>query len=235
MKSAYQVLLVIHVICGFVSLVTGIVPMVVKKGGKAHNFWGTIYYWGMFGVFVTTVGMFSLRPTQLFLQFFLCIAILSFYQTFTGVRALRLKKSVRSATLTDRLAAWLAMTCGAVMMGYAVFTTLQNQYMMAILFAAFGTLIFVNGWNDIRIFVGQKEAQKMHWFFSHLGKMIGSYTATVTAFCVNMSRYYPEGTPAFLQLIPWFVPGIILGIVSARFTKHYRAKLTMKRVPEAVK
>ena len=225
MESAYRSVLIVHVLCGFVSLVTGVVPMIVKKGGKSHNLWGNIYYWGMFGVFITTLMLFSLKPTQLRLQFFLCIAILSFYQTFTGVRALKMKKSaVQQATMVDKAVAIVGMVCGVVMISYAIFTIIEQIYVMAVLFGAFGVVILMNGRADLRVFMGKVEAQKMHWFFSHMGKMIGSYTATVTAFCVNMTRYYPEDAPAFLQLIPWFLPGVLQGIVTSRFFKYYRAK-----------
>ena len=233
METAYKNVLIIHVICGFISLVTGLVPMIVKKGSKTHNFWGNIYYWGMFGVFITATALFALKPTQLRLQFFLCIAILSFYQTFSGKRALLMKKSITQATITDRVAAWIALTCGIVMLAYAGYTAVAANYVITILFAAFGVGIFLNGWRDIRLFAGKIEIEKMHWFFNHLGRMMGSYIATLTAFCVTMTRYLPEDAPAYLQLIPWFLPGIIFSFIIARFTKHYRQKFQLVKVKVA--
>ncbi len=223
--DAYKIILIIHVAFGFSALATGIVPMVAKKGGKVHKFWGNVYYWSMFGVFITTLMLFALRPAQLKLQFFLCIAILSFYFTFSGDRVLKMKKSATQATVLDRVAAGLALACGLAMLGYAVYGVvgLQN-YFVAILFAVFGTLVSVNAREDLRLFFGKIESEKMHWYFGHISKIMGAYTATVTAFCVNMTRYLPEDASVYLQLIPWLTPGLLLGVGAAYYGKRQKEK-----------
>jgi uncharacterized membrane protein len=221
----YKVVLLIHVLFGFSALATGIVPIVSKKGGKAHTVWGNIYYWAMFGVLVTTALLFALRPGQLKLQFFLCIAILSFYQTFSGDRALRLKKSATQATLPDRIGAGVALGCGLVMLGYAGYTGLfLHSYFMAILFSVFGTGLSLSARNDWQLFTGKIQSEKMHWYFGHISKMMGAYIATVTAFCVTLARYLPDGTSVYLQLIPWLSPGLIIGIGTSYYIKRQREK-----------
>lgn len=219
----YKIILLIHVAFGFSALATGIVPMIAKKGGKVHKFWGNVYYWSMFGVFVTTLGLFALRPGELKLQFFLCIAVLSFYFTFSGDRVLQMKKSATQATLLDRVAAGLALACGLAMLGYAVYGVvgLQNSF-VAILFTVFGVLISVNAREDLRLFFGKTDSEKMHWYFGHISKIMAAYTATVTAFCVNMTRYLPEDASIYWQLIPWFSPGLLLGVGAAYYAKRQK-------------
>lgn len=226
--DAYKIILLIHVAFGFSALATGIVPMVAKKGGKVHKFWGNVYYWSMFGVFVTTLMLFVLRPAQLKLQFFLCIGILSFYFTFSGDRVLKMKKSATQATVLDRVAAGLALACGLAMLGYAVYGVIGLQnYFIAILFATFGTLISVNARKDLQLFFGKIDSEKMHWYFGHISKIMGAYIATITAFCVNMTRYLPEDASAYWQLIPWLAPGVLLGIGTAYYAKRQREKRSM--------
>lgn len=221
----YKTILLIHVAFGFLALATGIVPMVARKGGKVHKFWGNVYYWSMFGVFITTLMLFALRPTQLRLQFFLCIAVLSFYFTFSGDRVLKMKKSVTQATVLDRVAAGLALTFGLAMLGYATYATIGLQnYFIAILFVAFGTLITINARQDLRLFFGKIDSQKMHWYFGHIAKIMGAYIATVTAFLVNMTRYLPKDTSVYVQLIPWMAPGVLLGIGTSYYAKRQREK-----------
>lgn len=226
--DAYKIILLIHVAFGFSALATGIVPMVAKKGGKVHKFWGNVYYWSMFGVFITTLMLFALRPEQLMLQFFLCIAVLSFYFTFSGDRVLQMKKSATQATVLDRVAASLALACGLAMLGYAIYGVIGLQnYFIAILFTVFGTLVSVNAREDLRLFFGKIESEKMHWYFGHITKIMGAYIATVTAFLVNMTRYLPEDASVYLQLIPWLAPGVLLGVGTAYYAKRQKEKRNM--------
>jgi uncharacterized membrane protein len=224
----YKIILLIHVLFGFSALVTGIVPMVAKKGGKAHKFWGNVYYWSMFGVFVTTLGLFALRPTEVRLQFFLCIAVLSFYMTFAGDRVLKMKRSATQATGFDRAVTLLAVGCALLMLGYAGYCAglLHNTY-LAILFGVFGMVLLVNANKDRLLYSGKVPSEKMHWYFGHIARITGAYIATVTAFCVNMTRYYPEGTSLYLHLIPWLAPGMILGIGFSYYAKRQREKRSM--------
>ena len=221
----YKTILFIHVLFGFSALATGIVPMIAKKGGKVHKFWGNVYYWSMFGVFITTLMLFALKPGELKLQFFLCIAILSFYLTFSGERVLKMKKNATQATLSDRLAAAVALGSGLVMLAYASYAVvvLQN-YFITILFTVFGLGLTLNARKDWQLFTGKIESGKMHWYFGHISKIMGAYIATVTAFCVNMTRYLPEDASVYLQLVPWLSPGILLGVGTAYYVKRQREK-----------
>ena len=75
----YKSGIALHVIAGFLSLVSGMVAMSYgKKGGKVHNVSGIIFYWSMVVIFVTTLLFFILNPTLLKYQFFLTIGIVSF-------------------------------------------------------------------------------------------------------------------------------------------------------------
>jgi hypothetical protein len=55
--------------------------------------------------------------------------------------------------------------------------------------------------------------------------MMGVYSATITAFCVNkLPRFLPESTLSFVFIMTWTAPGIILGIITARIIKKYKIK-----------
>ncbi len=223
--EAYKILLLTHVAFGFSALAMGIVPMIAKKGGKVHKFWGNVYYWSMFGVFITALMLFALHPGQLKLQFFLCIAILSFYLTFSGERILKMKKNATQATLYDRLAAAIALVSGVAMLAYAGYAVviLQN-YFITILFTVFGLGLTLSARKDWQLYTGKIESEKMHWYFGHISKIMGAYIATITAFCVNMTRYLPEDASVYLQLIPWLAPGVLLGVGTAYYSKRQREK-----------
>ena len=227
MEATYKIILFIHVVFGFTSLSTGLVPMFANKGGKVHNFWGNVYFWAMFGVFITTIGLFAIKPTELKLQFFLNIAILSFYQTFTGRRALLMKKSATQATMFDKVVSYIGFLCGVTMISYAVYTFTKGYTDLSILFAVFGTGVGITAFKDIKLFNGLVESEKMHWFFHHIARMMSSYTASVTAFMVNMTRFLPKDAPTWMQLAPWFIPGLILGVGSAYMANRHREKMKL--------
>lgn len=225
--SLYKVFLALHVVCGFTALFTGLVPMFVKKGGRTHNTWGNVYYWAMFGVFVTTLAMFGLRPTELRLQFFLMIAIFSFYNTFSGVRALRTKTNTQRPALLDWAAAGLTLACGLTMLAYGAWQYAAGARGLAILFVVFGSACTAFGIQDLKLFAGKTSHEKMHWFFRHLGRMMGSYAATATAFLVNMSRYLPD----WAQLITWIAPGLLVNVVIILMIRKYRKQFASPKAP----
>jgi uncharacterized membrane protein len=220
METIYKGILIIHVLCGFTALTTGIVPMIAKKGGKQHNRWGNIYYWAMFGVFITTVGLFSIKFYEVKLQFFLAVAVASFYQTFTGVRILKSKKTGLNPQRLDWIAAYATIGFGVACFGYMAWNLAHNNAFMGVLFGFFGIVCSGNAWQDIRVFLGKKEIEEMHWFFNHIARMAGSYTATLTAFLVNMSRFFPEWS----HLMVWILPGVLASFIIKRVTKKYREK-----------
>jgi len=112
MATVHTINLIVHIISGFTALTTGLVPMLARKGGKAHNFWGTVYFWAMFGVFVTSVVSWIQEPHRVFLQFLMFIGFFSFHFTLTGVRTLRLKKAADRPVPFDWAVAWIAIIAG---------------------------------------------------------------------------------------------------------------------------
>lgn len=227
--------LIIHVIAGILSLIFGLVAMTSrKKGGKVHNVSGQIFYWNMAIIFVTTILFTILYPFKLKYHFFLTIGIVSFYPTFTGKRLLKMKKKIEGKWY-DYFASYLMFVSSLVMIAYGIYLQFFNPNELAILFLVFGPFSLVQSWSDLRILLGKKKAEKMHWFLGHAGKMIGAYSAAVTAFCVNVvPRYFPENTPMIAYIMTWVLPGVLFGIISALTIKKYRAKFggkTAKKYP----
>lgn len=235
----YKSSITVHVLCGILSLAAGLVAMIANKGGKVHNRAGVIFYWSMFMIFVTTTIFFILYPTNLKYQFFLGIGIVSFYPNWSGKRMLAMKKGSDSRTvqptLVDKIGAWLIGLSGVCMLAYGVYLTINpSKYFgeLNILFFIFGTVSLSNAYGDLKFYLGYVKAEKMHWFFAHAGKMMGAYTAAITAFCVNIvPRFMPENTPSFVFILTWTAPGVILGIVSARIIKKYKIKFKIETKP----
>ncbi|GAA4411272.1 hypothetical protein GCM10023187_36860 [Nibrella viscosa] len=225
-------MLIAHVAAGFTALVVGIVPMIAKKGSRLHNRTGLVFYWCMAIVCITAVYLVFFKPSSLFLLF---IAILSFYFCFSGRRMLRLKSPNGQPTRTDRLAAWLAVGAAMTMIGlggynlYGLYTGTFSVF--GTLYIFFGFLLLGNARYDVVRFRNPAKAKygRMEWFFGHITRMVGSYIATLTAFATVNTRYIPHQS-IWVDLAAWTLPGIIGGMLIARWIIYYKAKFAEKSV-----
>lgn len=226
-KLLYNSLIFVHVLCGVLVLITGLVAMAVrKKGGKVHNLAGIVFYWSMFVIFISTLGFFVLDPSNLRYQFFVGIGTVSFYPNFSGKRILSMKKAI-NPTRIDWSAAWLVGICGVIMSAYAIYGFLNPKDFSGYqyLFGLFAILCFANAYGDLMVYSGKRKVEKMHWFLGHAGKMTGAYAAAVTAFCVNIvPRYLPKDMSLILGLSIWIVPGVLVGFIGNRIINHYKMK-----------
>ncbi|MCP9769041.1 hypothetical protein EGI22_14075 [Lacihabitans sp. LS3-19] len=224
----YKSGIVLHVIAGFLALTSGLVAMSYgKKGGKIHNLSGIVFYWSMAVIFVTTLLFFVLFPNNLKYQFFLTIGIVSFYPTWSGKRMLKMKKGLKP-TWYDMSAAFLVGVSGLVMLGYGFLLLFKYEISspFVYLFFVFGIVSLLNAYGDLKYYLKFKSEIKMHWFFAHGGKMIGAYSAALTAFCVNIvPRFLPENFPSFGQMILWVGPTVVFAFISAKILKKYKVKM----------
>jgi uncharacterized membrane protein len=221
MKTFLTLTLYVHIAAGFIALVTGLVPMFAKKGGKAHVLWGIVYFWAMFVVALTALLRFQMQISLIFLS---GIAIFSFYNTFTGVRLIQRKESPKASPL-DYFASILAMACAFMMLYFAWFAFQNGDTFFSVLFPIFGIFVFVLAYEDLRVFVGKKviddkgkPVQIRYWFQNHISRMGGSYIATVTAFLVVNNPPYIPG------LVVWIAPGVIGGTLISFVRRSYHKK-----------
>jgi uncharacterized membrane protein len=221
MKTFLTLTLYIHIAAGFTALVTGLVPMFAKKGGKAHVLWGRVYFWAMFVVALTALLRFQMKLNLIFLA---GIAIFSFYNTFTGVRLIQRKESLKPSWL-DYFASILAMACAFMMLYFAWFAYQKGDTFFSVLFPVFGIFVFILAFEDLRVFMGKKviddkgkPVPTRYWFQNHISRMGGSYIATVTAFLVVNNPPYIPG------LVAWITPGVIGGTIISFVRRFYHKK-----------
>ena len=217
MDTFLHYVLYLHILSGFTALVVGLIPMFSQKGGKAHILWGKVYYWAMFLVALTALLRFKPEVRLVFLG---CIAVFSFYNTFTGVRLIKLKNQVTQAGWQDWFGAYLALGCSLLMGAYAVYVVVAySNVFFGILFTVFGAFCMLLAVTDLLVFSGKKSVEKLNWLYGHISRMGGSYIATVTAFLVvNNKGLVPD-------LMAWIAPGVIGGIIIGRVTKAYKKKV----------
>jgi uncharacterized membrane protein len=77
----------VHVLFGLVAVTAGAVAMLSRKGRGRHSTWGTIYFWFLFGVFVSMSALSFMRWTENYHLFIL--GALSFSSAYFGRTAAR--------------------------------------------------------------------------------------------------------------------------------------------------
>ncbi|MGV3559753.1 DUF2306 domain-containing protein [Larkinella arboricola] len=227
MTLLLKTMLIVHIAAGFLALLAGLVPMIAKKGTRLHKLTGLLFYWCMALVCLTAVYLVFFKPSTVFLLF---IAILSFYFCFTGRRILRLKKTQNRFTVTDRIAAYLALGASVAMAGLGVqavigWLTTGNLSIFGLLYFFFAGILFSNARYDVRLIRHPEKARdgKMEWFYGHISRMAGSYIATATAFATVNTRFLPNHH-YLIDIAAWTLPGIIGGMLIGRTIRYYKEK-----------
>lgn len=211
MEAFLDYTLIAHIICGFAALVMGLAVIIFKKSGKIHRTLGGIYFWSMTGVFVTSMVLSILK----FNLFLFGVGVFSYYLVYTGFRFGRMKGYHRLEQ-SDKWIFIFSIICSIGMLGYSVYAYIIYQSMLVIVLAVFGTLLLQYSIQDLINFGKRKE--KNNWLIVHIKRMLGGYTATMTAFLITaMSGMLPP-------LVLWLGPGVIGGVGISLTVRHYKKK-----------
>lgn len=218
-------MLIFHVISGFLALACGAVAIATKKGKGTHVTNGRIYFWSMILVAVTA---FYLSIVNV-IPFLFLIAVFSFYLTWTGYKAIHWKnKNLPSAIYWfDVILSHLVLLFGIVMMVLSILTwfnvhlnSVITSLRSVLLVFGIGTIIFAG--EDLILFYRKSSSSKFLWMYTHIGRMLGAYIATFTAFLVVNGEFFPS------PLIPWLGPTVIGTPFIFYWIGKYRKKLEPK-------
>ena len=216
----YSAFLYFHIACGFTALATGLAVIIMKKGTRFHVRTGLIYFWSMAGVLVTTLTMLSISPEKEHLWFLSAVAIISFYQTYTGRRMVQNKNAGIIAWPADWLALALISMSGIWALFRAVESGMEGNHFQMTLFIFFAMIGIRSGWRDTQLYSGKLPSGKMLWLEHHIGRMMGSYAATTTAFMVNViPRHLPADSHWSVYAALWILPGVVIGLLGRRLGK----------------
>jgi uncharacterized membrane protein len=220
MATTAGVVLGLHIVAGYIALVAAPGAMLTQKGGWWHRRCGKLYVWSMAIVAITAVALSLYRPNL----FLLLLAVFSFYQAFSGYRVLsrKLPYHGQRATLWDWLAAVLTLggSTALVVYGLVRWSSHSTFFLVPVIFGALGIAL---AGQDLHSFLRPRTA-KNAWWFAHMGRMLGAYIATVSAFSVVNFAFLPA-------LIRWLwptalgVPGIFI------WTSYYRRQFDRTRSP----
>lgn len=217
MELLFDILLLIHIVAGSISLISGTINIFRRKGDKIHRNVGAFFFYGMLINAVAGFTM-SILHRNLFL---LIIAVFSFYMTATGQRFLALKKLNK-----DQKPKTIDWVLTITMILFAMFFIVYGIYMLintnnfGIVLVVFGIISTLMSKQDINTYLG-KVKFKNYWLLIHIQRMLGAYIAAITAFLVVNNTYLPP-------IIAWLAPTVIVVPLIFYWSKTNAVKIVPK-------
>ncbi len=190
MDILHKLNILIHIFCGTIALIIGGAALVVNKSKPIHKKIGTIFLIFLSVVIVTALsGVFLFKRNN----FLLVITILSGYFGFSGFRTLKTKSN--KPKLFDISISLIAVSTVFYFLYYV--KTIGMIWQPVIIYSTVGTLLMVVGYDFLRYFIPHSKYQRL-WFYEHIFKMIGAYSALLSAFSGTvLSEYQP-----YSQILP---------------------------------
>lgn len=205
MSLAHDLLLTLHVLGGFLGLITGTVAAFLRKGRGAHSKLGKSFTLSMYVVAFTGIPL-AIMGENLFV---FALAIFTLNMVITGSRAFK------GLSKKQRLAMSAFSITGAITLLYLGITALIiHGNAMGLVALTFGLLLTSMGIRDWRIYKGTIRPNPLKL---HINQMGGSLIAAYTAFfSIGAIRIFNNvglditHWQAFFWLLPTVVGSILL-------------------------
>lgn len=213
MEAIFKFALIVHVATGAVSLVTGTMIFLRKKGDAKHRRTGRIFYYAMFIAGLSALFLSIVHPNH----FLFTVGIFTLYLVITGLRYLRLKGSTEDVQSID----WgvsITMLTTSILIALLGIKGLIAGRSFGIIFMLFGLSGGLFSIMDFYNFIGKFKTRNF-WLLVHLQRMTGAYIASATAFLVVNAKYIPLNIPPLLY---WVLPSIVLVPVILFWNRKYQ-------------
>ena len=203
----------IHILCGTAALVLGMVAICSRKGGPLHIRAGRLFLYAYLVVVSTaTIGLLVFD----FRSFLAVVTLLSFYDVFSGYRALQLRG--RRPQAVDRIAAVLGLATPWIFI--LAMRYLRQPWNPILTWSILGGLLAISGYDLLRNVLPTAWLRRV-WVQEHLYKMMSAYIAITSAFAGTVfARYMPWS--AILPSVLGFATIIGFLIAGPRAWKHRR-------------
>jgi uncharacterized membrane protein len=207
METILNTSLIFHIASGFIALSSGLIIFILKKGNKQHRKVGSVFFYSMLMIVLTAFVISILKENP----FLFMIGIFSLFMNYSGYR------SIKNKTLKPNKLDWFVLVLGAINMIVMIYT-------LNIVLMIFGgiSISLISG--DIRTFIKTTRGQeipKMTWLRRHIGMMMGTYIATITAFIVTAGPRTDWYTTINPHWLPWVLPSLILTPMIIYFSRKY--------------
>lgn len=224
MQTVGNLLLVPHIIAGFLSLVLFWLPVMSKKGGVNHRKFGR-WYVNCMWVVVVTAAILSLenhlQGNNVLAAFLAYLALITAKPLWIGSTILRNKHD------SDQRYRFQTIGVNALLvasgMALIIYGMVLEDHRTAFLMYAFGGLGLSHVFGLVRLI--RQPIQNDQWLRHHIVGMCTSGIAAHTAFLViGMTRFTAEILIGYWALVPWIVPTIVGAIGIRIAVQAFRRK-----------
>ncbi len=214
MEQFIKIMIYVHAFFGGLGLLSGLTAILVKKGSVPHKKMGKVFSISMIVSSLISIPI-AWMPNHENIFLFL-IGLFTIYLVVSGNQILTFKSAKKlKANWTDKLISGSMLVVSFVMLIWGVLLLIfgKNAGYLFLFFSAFGFSLTIR---DFRFYSSLLINRKL-WLSNHIGKMIGAFIASVTAFFV--------AGMGFDTIVAWMLPSV-LGTVYIVF---WRRKVKGKR------
>ncbi len=181
---------------------------VSTRGKKLHTKIGNLFLRLLLIVIITgLIGVFVFNRNT----FLLIITVLSAYYGFSGYRVLQTKNN--KPKLLDISIAIISLIAVFYFLYY--FKSIGMYWSPVIIYSTFGALVMIIVYDFLRYLI-PKDTYKNIWLYEHIYKMIGAFTALLSAFSGTVFENY--------QPYSQFLPSVFGTLLQIGFITYYVRK-----------
>lgn len=181
MEKLIQNLIYFHAFFGAIGLITGALSIIVKKGANVHRKTGRIFSYSM--IISSIISLVIAQMPNHENTFLFSIGIFTIYLVLSGNRALTFQSKIKTgAEIVDKIISGGMFLISLIMITFGILGIIQ-AIGFSLLYGFFGGFGLFLSVNDFRNF-HKHHQNKNSWLAIHIGRMVGAYIATTTAFLV---------------------------------------------------
>lgn len=189
--SPYAAVLTLHIAAGMACVLAGVGPLLTRKGSPAHRWAGRLFVASMTTLLACAWAMTAMKPDT----YLLALSSTASLTLFSGVRVLGRKRPDLRRRDRARALDW-AVTVGIIGVGLLVLglvLTGRGDGPPAIAMALVYGALSMGGW-DLWRFARPADwpFSPELWRYEHLWKMIGAWSAVLSAFSGNFLTFLPQ-------------------------------------------
>lgn len=204
----HSVNVAVHVLFGIAALGLGVRQLAANKGDEIHQrvgHWFLAAICGAVGTAVIGILIFEFRA------FLGVVTLLVAYWAFAGYRTLRIRAS--GPTLFDAAGSLAGLGVAGLFVWHL--SSVQFPWNPGVIYSTLGTLVTVATYDLLRFAFPRRWFARL-WRYEHVVKMIGAYSATLSAFAGTVLG----GFQPYSQLLPSLVCTAIMIVFLSRLRRQ---------------